>query len=54
MDCLDRTNVVQSTIAKGVLEKQLRSVGILEEGEEIQETEFMPIFRNGEISVSSL
>ncbi|KAF8750698.1 SacI homology domain [Rhizoctonia solani] len=39
-------NVVQSTIAKGVLEKQLRSVGILEEGEEIQDTEFMPIFRN--------
>ncbi|CAE6466545.1 unnamed protein product [Rhizoctonia solani] len=46
MDCLDRTNVVQSTIAKGVLEKQLHAVGILEEGEGIQETEFMPIFRN--------
>ncbi|KDN45490.1 hypothetical protein RSAG8_04814, partial [Rhizoctonia solani AG-8 WAC10335] len=46
MDCLDRTNVVQSTIAKGVLEKQLRAVGILESGEGIESTEFLPIFRN--------
>ncbi|KEP48814.1 putative recessive suppressor of secretory defect protein [Rhizoctonia solani 123E] len=46
MDCLDRTNVVQSTIARGVLEKQLRAVGILESGEGIEATEFLPIFRN--------
>ena len=33
IDCLDRTNVVQSMIAKRVLEKQFRDSGILNEGE---------------------
>ncbi|QRW08596.1 recessive suppressor of Secretory defect protein [Ceratobasidium sp. AG-Ba] len=46
MDCLDRTNVVQSTLAKRVLEKQLAVAGILREGEGIDDTEFLPIFRN--------
>ncbi|KAG9083263.1 hypothetical protein FS749_006177 [Ceratobasidium sp. UAMH 11750] len=46
MDCLDRTNVVQSTLAKRVLEKQLRVAGVLTEGETIDDTEFLPIFRN--------
>ncbi|KAG8732455.1 hypothetical protein FRC11_013529, partial [Ceratobasidium sp. 423] len=46
MDCLDRTNVVQSNIARGVLEKQLREAGILEPGEGIEATNFLSIFRN--------
>ncbi|KAB5589340.1 Recessive suppressor of secretory defect protein [Ceratobasidium theobromae] len=46
MDCLDRTNVVQSTLGKRVLEKQLRVIGILNEGEGIDGTDFLPIFRN--------
>ncbi|KAG8725909.1 hypothetical protein FRC11_001198 [Ceratobasidium sp. 423] len=46
MDCLDRTNVVQSNIARGVLEKQLREAGILQPGEGIEATDFLPIFRN--------
>ncbi|KAJ2784666.1 Phosphoinositide phosphatase sac1 [Coemansia javaensis] len=29
MDCLDRTNVVQSELARAVLEQQLRAVGVL-------------------------
>lgn len=33
IDCLDRTNVVQSMIARKVLEKQLRAAKILDEGE---------------------
>lgn len=47
MDCLDRTNVVQSTLAKRVLEKQLRVAGVLGPDETIDSTEFLPIFRNG-------
>jgi hypothetical protein len=54
MDCLDRTNVVQSTLAKRVLEKQLRSIGILNEGEGIDGTDLMPIFRNGKCLSMSL
>jgi len=46
MDCLDRTNVVQSTLAKRVLEKQLRVAGVLGPDETIDSTEFLPIFRN--------
>ncbi|KAG8740724.1 hypothetical protein FRC12_015900, partial [Ceratobasidium sp. 428] len=46
MDCLDRTNVVQSTLAKRVLEQQLRVAGVLAESELIDNTEFLPIFRN--------
>ncbi|KAK0530681.1 Phosphoinositide phosphatase sac1 [Tilletia horrida] len=47
MDCLDRTNVVQSTLGRWVLNKQLTLLGILKEGEGVErETEFMRIFRN--------
>lgn len=41
MDCLDRTNVVQSEIAKLSLESQLRELGILQVGESM---EFLPEF----------
>jgi len=48
MDCLDRTNVVQSTFAKWMLTQQLREVGVLSNKERIDEIEsFMDIFRNG-------
>jgi len=47
MDCLDRTNVVQSTLGRWVLNKQLTLLGILKEGESVErEAEFMRIFRN--------
>ncbi|KAI8880064.1 hypothetical protein K501DRAFT_225568 [Backusella circina FSU 941] len=46
MDCLDRTNVVQSTIARWVLNRQLREVGILQSTEVIENDEqFMQIFK---------
>ncbi|CEG79846.1 hypothetical protein RMATCC62417_14262 [Rhizopus microsporus] len=47
MDCLDRTNVVQSTIGRWVLNKQLREVKILQSTEVIENDEqFMTIFKN--------
>ncbi|CAG8612241.1 1678_t:CDS:10 [Rhizophagus irregularis] len=47
MDCLDRTNVVQSNFAKWVLTQQLREVGALSSKERIDEiASFMDIFRN--------
>ncbi|CAI2166686.1 31_t:CDS:10 [Funneliformis geosporum] len=47
MDCLDRTNVVQSTFAKWMLTQQLREVGVLSNKEKIDEIEsFMDIYRN--------
>ena len=49
MDCLDRTNVVQSALANFVLTQQLRQVGILGNKEGINDhKEFLYIFRNGE------
>lgn len=47
MDCLDRTNVVQSTLARWVLTDQLRSVGILGATERVEDhAQFMHLFRN--------
>jgi phosphatidylinositol 4-phosphatase len=47
MDCLDRTNVVQSTLAKCVVEHQLREVGIFGKGETLENhPDFWFIFRN--------
>ncbi|CAH1763780.1 2965_t:CDS:10 [Entrophospora sp. SA101] len=47
MDCLDRTNVVQSTFSKWVLTQQLREIGILSSNQHIDEfNEFMGLFRN--------
>lgn len=47
MDCLDRTNVVQSQLARWVLQKQLEDAGIVS-GEQKweQDTNFEFIFRN--------
>ncbi|KAI7815952.1 SacI homology domain-containing protein [Gamsiella multidivaricata] len=47
MDCLDRTNVVQSVVSRWVLNRQLREIGILgadEQFEKFQHVELM--FRN--------
>ena len=50
MDCLDRTNVVQSTIGRWVLNKQLREVKIFQSTEVIENDEqFMTIFKNGKL-----
>lgn len=48
MDCLDRTNVVQSEVAKQVLARQLRDAGVLNGGEGVLDLpDFYFIFRNG-------
>lgn len=48
MDCLDRTNVVQSTLARWVLTQQLIEVGILESNQKLEDQEeFMNSYRNG-------
>ncbi|KAI7863846.1 SacI homology domain-containing protein [Spinellus fusiger] len=47
MDCLDRTNVVQSTLAKWVLNLQLRESDVLQSTEIVENNEsFMTIFNN--------
>lgn len=48
MDCLDRTNVVQSVISRWVLTRQLQELGILSPNESIESHEqFEALFRNG-------
>ncbi|KAF9120801.1 hypothetical protein BGW39_011094 [Mortierella sp. 14UC] len=47
MDCLDRTNVVQSVMSRWVLNRQLHSVGVLASGEQFDShDEFELLFRN--------
>ncbi|GAA5898898.1 uncharacterized protein JCM6883_003464 [Sporobolomyces salmoneus] len=47
MDCLDRTNVVQSALAKWVLNNQLREIGVLSVKESVDEhAQFLDLFRN--------
>lgn len=49
MDCLDRTNVVQSMLARWTLNRQLVDAGVLANGESISSfTNFEVMFRNGE------
>ncbi|GAN04253.1 conserved hypothetical protein [Mucor ambiguus] len=47
MDCLDRTNVVQSTLARYVLTQQLKDLGILEANQKVEDQEeLMNSYRN--------
>ncbi|KAG0124192.1 putative phosphoinositide phosphatase (Sac1) [Tuber indicum] len=47
MDCLDRTNVVQSMLARWTLNSQLMDIGILDKGENTADFEnFEAMFRN--------
>ncbi|ANB16022.1 phosphatidylinositol-3-phosphatase SAC1 [Sugiyamaella lignohabitans] len=47
MDCLDRTNVVQSQLAKWILQRQLQDAGILEPGVSWEtDKAFLFVFRN--------
>lgn len=47
MDCLDRTNVVQGTLARWILNRQLRSIGILGATERVEDhAAFMYLYRN--------
>ncbi|KAI8640444.1 SacI homology domain-containing protein [Parasitella parasitica] len=47
MDCLDRTNVVQSTLGRHVLTLQLLELGILEANQKLEDQqEFMQSYRN--------
>ena len=49
MDSLDRTNVVQSTMAKWALTQQLRQAGVLSEKETLDiHPDFIYLFRNGQ------
>jgi len=49
MDCLDRTNVVQSMLARHVLTKQLIECGIFKESDRIDMfPDFERMFRNSE------
>lgn len=55
MDCLDRTNVVQSTLSRWVLNRQLREVGVLQSTEVIENDEqFMQLFRNSKSAKTTL
>lgn len=47
MDCLDRTNVVQSMLGRFILTRQLIDLGILREGEQVEDDQkFEHLFRN--------
>lgn len=47
MDNLDRTNVAQSAIAKWMLSRQLRDIGVFKEYESVDDhQDFMFHFRN--------
>jgi len=46
MDCLDRTNVVQSTLALYELERQLQAAGVLRDGSQVvNNQQFVKVFR---------
>jgi hypothetical protein len=48
MDCLDRTNVVQSMLARWTLNRQMVDIGVLSPGENIEaHSNFEFMFRNG-------
>ena len=48
MDCLDRTNVVQSVLAREVLERGLKTLGVLSGNMKLSdEADFDRVFRNG-------
>ena len=47
MDNLDRTNVAQSAIAKWMLNRQLRDIGVFKDYESVDDhQDFMSHFRN--------
>uniref|UniRef100_A0A3P8WCK0 SAC1 like phosphatidylinositide phosphatase n=1 Tax=Cynoglossus semilaevis TaxID=244447 RepID=A0A3P8WCK0_CYNSE len=47
MDCLDRTNVIQSLLARCSLQSQLQRMGVLNAGQQIEEqAEFEKIYKN--------
>ncbi|XP_037310096.1 phosphatidylinositol-3-phosphatase SAC1-B [Pungitius pungitius] len=47
MDCLDRTNVIQSMLAQRSLQSQLRRMGVLHAGQQIEEqADFGKMFKN--------
>jgi hypothetical protein len=50
IDCLDRTNVVQSILAKRTLEIQFREMGILAPQDTLESmVDFYPFFRHGTV-----
>ncbi|XP_053718145.1 phosphatidylinositol-3-phosphatase SAC1-A [Synchiropus splendidus] len=47
MDCLDRTNVIQSMLARCSLQSQLKRLGVLNVGQQIEaQTDFETIYKN--------
>ncbi|ELK10152.1 Phosphatidylinositide phosphatase SAC1 [Pteropus alecto] len=48
MDCLDRTNVIQSLLARRSLQAQLQRLGVLHVGQKLEEQDdFEKIYKNG-------
>ena len=55
MDCLDRTNVIQSMLARWTLNQQMVDIGVLSPGENVESFEnFEFIFRNSTFPPSTL
>lgn len=51
IDCLDRTNVVQSLFAKRILERQLQHYNILQYRESIDaHKQFSTVFKNSKLN----
>jgi len=54
MDNLDRTNVAQAAIAKYVLTKQLRTLGVFDESETVEDhEELLAAFRQSKSPLDS-
>ncbi|KAG9345110.1 hypothetical protein JZ751_009651 [Albula glossodonta] len=49
MDCLDRTNVIQSLLARRSLNSQLQRLGVLHMGQKVEEqADFEKMYKNGQ------
>uniref|UniRef100_A0A8C7CKN9 SAC1 like phosphatidylinositide phosphatase b n=1 Tax=Oncorhynchus kisutch TaxID=8019 RepID=A0A8C7CKN9_ONCKI len=54
MDCLDRTNVIQSLLARRSLQSQLERLGVLHMGQRIEDqADFEKIYKNGDPQLKS-
>uniref|UniRef100_A0A8C7M3K6 SAC1 like phosphatidylinositide phosphatase b n=1 Tax=Oncorhynchus kisutch TaxID=8019 RepID=A0A8C7M3K6_ONCKI len=54
MDCLDRTNVIQSLLARRSLQSQLERLGVLHMGQRIEDqSDFEKIYKNGDPQLKS-
>ena len=55
IDCLDRTNVVHSMLARVVLEAQLVKLGIVSPGDTVKQyANFNDLYQNGKVALSTI